>query len=397
MNRKQILIDVSNRIDNPNSVCIDDVENVCVILTSSRSGSSLFKEILTQSDDTLFLDGEEEPYYILTQNTYPYTDSDKLNDFYAKPKLLNLLSSDLGKNTSEIDKHEFFKFWKNRLVLQHPYLIYEENEAFANTLITILNLIELGKYKNNSVQQINEDIIFALKNNQFYDGFHQKMKDAPSFNRIFDSKFKIEEPPFVAPKCKSSVNEYDLKTKTLILKTPQDCYRINAIKKLFPQANFKFIHLTRNVAATINGLIDGWKSDKAFFAHDVSNETQLDIEDYEISNKWWKFDLPPDWREFTNSELEHVCINQWIQAHSHILNSIEKQDSLYTLKFEDFVEDPQNVINDVTRFLNISKISIEEFPTIMATSQPEQQRWKRKQNIIENVIKFHWILFFLFG
>jgi hypothetical protein len=216
------------------------------------------------------------------------------------------------------------------------------------------------------------------------------MKDAPSFNRIFDSDFKVEEPPFVAPKSKTTLlNNYDLNTKTLVLKTPQDCYRVNAIKELFPHANFKFIHLTRNVAATINGLMDGWKSDKAFFAHDVSNEEQLNIEDYDISNKWWKFDLPPNWREFTHSELEHVCINQWIQAHSHILNSIEKQDSLYTLKFEDFIEDPQNIMDDVTRFLNMSRINIEELPTTMATSQPEQQRWKRKQNIIENVIRLY--------
>lgn len=391
--RKLILDKVKNKIlENTNEdLTPAHIQNVCVILTSSRGGSSVFKEVLTQSDDTIFLDGEEEPYYILTQNGYPFnSDSDKIDSFNNKYELLKLISTDIGKNissTKEIDIDEFVNFWRNRLLLQFPQYLDRDDESFANILMTIHNIIKLGiEVENKSFDQINNSIIQMLENSQFYDGFIKSFKDAPSFNREYDSKYKIEESPFVTPKLKTRPNSQELANKTLILKTPQDCYRVDAIRELFPHANIKFIHLTRNVAATVNGLIDGWQSDKAFFAHDVSHETFLDIEDYETSNKWWKFDLPPNWQDFTQSNLEDVCVNQWIYSHKSIYESINQDDELLKIKFEDFVQDPTNILKDVTNFLNISDININELPETMTTNKPEMQRWKRKKNIINQAI-----------
>ena len=89
--------------------------------------------------------------------------------------------------------------------------------------------------------------------------------------------------------------------------------------------------------------MDGWMSDTGFFAHNMDIvDTELKIKDYtdrkRFGNKWWKFDLPPNWRETTDKSLAEVCLNQWMQAHTHILDSgVDKMQ----IKFENFLLSPQ--------------------------------------------------------
>ena len=55
----------------------EKVKKVSVVLTASRTGSSLMKTVLSMSNDVAYLSGEEEPYYIITDNSFPYnSDSD---------------------------------------------------------------------------------------------------------------------------------------------------------------------------------------------------------------------------------------------------------------------------------------------------------------------------------
>ena len=46
----------------------EKVKKVSVVLTASRTGSSLMKTVLSMSNDVAYLSGEEEPYYIITEN-----------------------------------------------------------------------------------------------------------------------------------------------------------------------------------------------------------------------------------------------------------------------------------------------------------------------------------------
>ena len=165
---------------------------------------------------------------------------------------------------------------------------------------------------------------------------------------------------------------------------------------LFPNAEIKYLHMTRGFAQSVNGLMDGWLHDKGFFAKNVSiNRHVLNIEGYTdikpYGDKWWKFDLPPNWKEFKDKPLHEVCANQWASAHEHILKL--KNNNVYTdrdntnymqLKFEDFLNEPQKMMNDVTDFIGIKPISVANLPLVMITNKPRKYRWhKRKKEIRE--------------
>ena len=68
------------------------VKNVTVLLSASRGGSSLLKEVLSRSPDVVSLPGEEEPYYILTKNVYPFgSESDRIVELKDMDKILKMM------------------------------------------------------------------------------------------------------------------------------------------------------------------------------------------------------------------------------------------------------------------------------------------------------------------
>lgn len=68
----------------------------------------------------------------------------------------------------------------------------------------------------------------------------------------------IEEPPFILLKPARKAADRGLASKTLVLKSTFNSYRMDFIRELFPDARISVIFLTRNPGASINGLYDGW-------------------------------------------------------------------------------------------------------------------------------------------
>ena len=67
------------------------VKRVAVILTGSRSGSSLMKTIVSRSNDVAYLSGEEEPFYILSGNGFPWSsDSDGFENIKNKKLIFRI-------------------------------------------------------------------------------------------------------------------------------------------------------------------------------------------------------------------------------------------------------------------------------------------------------------------
>ncbi len=285
-------------------------KKVIVVLCSSRGGSSLFKSVLANHPDITSLDGEEEPYYALTRNGFPWTsDHDGFTDVVDRERLLSFMMD-------ELMEQDMGERWRKRLLLQFPF----ESETIV------------GGY---------------------YDG-------APSPEK-FTRDYKIEEPPFVG------VSNPKPLTDTLLLKTPQDAYRIGLFEKLFPAAEIVYVHLTRGFAQSVNGLMAGWECDWGFFAHN-------------IKDRWWKFDLPPGWRDYVDSPLAERCLFQWLSAHRAVLDS---DVPLLQLKFEDFLWDPTAAVTGVLSHVGLPPMEVGELPLVMTTEKPAPYRWhKRKEDIL---------------
>lgn len=368
------------------------VKKVAVILCGSRNGSSLMKAIVSKSKDLAYLAGEEEPYLILSKNGFPYnSDSDAIKTIDNKQHLLDCIFDELGVNTNDLSLEEMYHDWYNRLLLQLPLLSEERlskvEELWNDVFSTYVNSLEKDdKFEWNHPNQIFLKKLF--KGEQSFGYYDVIPENTPYIFGNVD-RVKIEEPPYVIPGLKKRVTEEQLENVTLFFKTPQDCYRIGMFEELFPNAEIKYIHLSRGFAQTVNGLMDGWLSETGFFAHNMEAVGErLNIDGYtdkvEGGDRWWNFDLPPNWKDYKNSSLEEVCLNQWHSAHQSILDS--GVDAL-RIKFEDFLDNSQETLDIITEYLGIDKIKVNKLPVIMATESPSCFRWKKRENVILELAK----------
>lgn len=360
---------------------VDNVKNVVVILSSSRAGSSLFKEVLSRHPQVISLSGEEEPYYTVTKNGFPFssTNSDSFTEINNIDGVRSLLIRGCGTYTEEpLCISDMLEAWYDRFTLQFPrtdFWMDNFNKVFTKSYRPNLSTYMFdGDYELHTQMFLKE--LLGDKAG-YYDMISSKMP--------FTEEVKVEEPPFVVPGRKRRIRDLEeLKDKVLLFKTPQNCYRIGVFEKLFPKANIKYIHLTRGFAQTVNGLIDGWLDDRGFFAHDMSLiDEPLGIKGYSdvkpYGKEWWKFDLPPSWKQYKDEYLTNVVVHQWHSAHKAIL---ESKVSAYRIKFEDFLQDKQNVLNDVLSHIGIDNFKIDKLPVVMATEKPEPYRWKKREHDI---------------
>jgi len=374
------------------------VKRVTVIVTASRGGSSLFKEALTRSPELLFTSGEESPFLVLTQNEYPFTDSDYLDPskIRHKDELVSNILDDLGLKIEDGDlsMNAFIEQMRKRLLLQLPQEDFDFSKENLENIF--FKIFEDHRFWAGNYEELIRKFLIELTagKNKPWLYYYDTFLNGP--DGYFPLEWKVEDTPFVVPKLKQQLTVPDLEKHSLVFKTPQNSYRAGMFETLFPNAQIKYLHMTRGFAQSVNGLMDGWLHDKGFFAKNISiNGHTLDIEGYSdikaYGDKWWKFDLPPNWKEFKDKPLHEVCANQWASAHEHVLTL--KNNSVYTdrentnymqLKFEDFLNEPQKMMNDVTDFIGIKPISVANLPLVMITNKPRKYRWhKRKEQIRE--------------
>lgn len=364
------------------------VKKVAVILSGSRNGSSLLKSVLSESKDIAYLAGEEEPYIILSKNGFPYnSDSDEIKSLNNKQHLLDCMFDEIGTNSQDVNINDMCDTWYNRLMLQMPLIDKTREDIHELFSGVFSDYISDNNYNDVFVwEHVNQLFLKELfKISQSF-GYYDVIPENTPYILDDVNRLKIEEPPYVIPSNTKPLSEDDLENKTLFFKTPQDCYRIGMFEELFPNAEIKYIHLTRGYAQTVNGLMDGWLSETGFFAHnmDIINE-RLNIKGYTDKMKggdqWWNFDLPPNWKEYKDSSLGEVCLNQWHSAHTSI---VESGVDAMRIKFEDFLENPQATLNKITNYLEIDKIKVNKLPIVMITHSPSPYRWfKRKDTILK--------------
>lgn len=379
----------SRRFVNNTGNLNEKVKNVAVILCGSRNGSSLLKTILSKSQDVAYLSGEEEPFYILSRNGFPFTsNSDSFNTIENKQFLLDNILDEIGVNTKEMDLDQIIHNWQNRILLQTPYKalngLVDQIEGIWKSFES--STLTEAEYSYKELNQIFLKNIF--KGHQDF-GFYDVIPENTQFLIEGVNRPKIEEPPFVIPELRRPITEQDCEDKVFIFKTPQDCYRIGIFEELFPNANIKYVHLSRGFAQSVNGLMDGWLSETGFFAHNMNIiGERLNIEGYTDKVKggdiWWNFDLPSNWMEYKNKPLHEVCLNQWYSAHKTILDS---GVNALRVKFEDFAIEPQKTLDSITDFLGINRVITEKLPLIMVTETPSDYRWYKREEVILELAK----------
>lgn len=362
------------------------VRRVVVILTSPRSGSSVVKETLAAHPDFASLDGEIEPFLCLTKNGFGYASgSDAIHKISHQAELVDNIIDDLTLPSEQLPSMDYIKTrWIKRLLLQYSALFSQE-PAFAK-----LNRSLDAVLADKSFLRVRDERVLrtAILSRVFVDepwriSYFDGHLNANA-NHCFNEPMKIEEPPFVTPRIyRRPFSREDARNKILLFKTPPDAYRIGMYEHLFPNADVKYIHLTRGYAQTVNGLMDGWLSPTGFFSHDLRElGIPLRIKGYSDSvpfgSRWWKFDMPPNWREYTKASLEEVCLNQWTSSHEAVLAS---RLPVLRVSFEAFIDNPSAVTEKITRHFDLPPLKLgSTLPVTMATAAPEAKRWKKRED-----------------
>lgn len=273
------------------------------IVSSSRSGSTVFKELLKRTLDVHWLSGEEEPYYKLLNLGFPTHPSDRFDGSGMLP--------------SEIEM-------ARKLILSELYT------------------------RDNSKRLM---------------------------NRLALQRFGVEERPFINLKdLTTSHFEENEQIPVLLLKTPQNIYRRGMLEWLFPKSRIYYIFLTRNFAASMNGLMDGWYSED-FEARPYR---------YGGQERWWKFDMPPGWQAFIESSCSERAFFQWASANSFGLSDYPDADMIH---FKSVRENPMSTVRRVAKFCEVrvknSEIKdLKDLPNMSSTKKPARQRWLERADTI---------------
>ena len=392
---------------------------VILIASSSRGGSSVFSEFLRRSRALLHLQGEINPFLHGAGLTFPHTGtgSDRLDADHARVPGLGALwaalATDVGNPTDRIDTPErrdrFLAALHARLRLQWPHLTVSAAQVEGAAQQALRRLGDEAGWAPGrvpEVQTFHAAFLHALRaehaaiNPHYYDLSRAVIgrwcpaarPDGPPGPLV------IEEPPFVTVSPWEPAAPDD--PRPLMIKTPSNAYRLDFFRALWPSARLRVLHLTRNAAASINGLYDGWRYPEGFHAHRL--DVPLEIAGYSERRPWgrwwWQYDLPPGWTDWTRAPLEGVCGFQWRSAHQHTLAWLAAHPEVEHLqvRFEDLVastESARRTVDRVVGWLGIAadaalhNSTVLAMPPVMSTDQPRQRRWFEKAALLEPVLK----------
>ncbi|MFF9105667.1 hypothetical protein ACF1AU_34515 [Streptomyces rubrogriseus] len=378
---------------------LSHVTSVVAIVASSRGGSSLLHQVLSDQRDVLSIAGEHTALYKLNRLDRGPDGSDVLEpdvefDWTAFSRdFMSLLTSGPScPPRTAIDRLGYAAAVTRRLALQWPL----ERIAYS----TVQEAVDAATRTCERADEPGALFAAVLRHlHTTHPRVDPSFYDLPSAGqgKVCDYDLRpphdgygIEEPPFVVPRSRVAADRSSLRRHPVVIKSSVDAYRLPMLRRLMPNAHIRVIHLTRNPAASVNGLYDGWR-DRGFFSYDVSDRHTLSIDGYSelgaAARRWWNFDLPPGWNKLVDQPLEWVCAHQWAGAHRSALNTLspDTADAVLRVPFEEILDPAsrERTLRSVFAFAGIPQpprpVSL---PVVMATAQPRPARWRQRADLV---------------
>lgn len=389
------------------------VREVVVIASSSRGGSSLLAEMLRGVPALAHFPGEINPALRLADLLFPCTSSssDALVRTDLTPEALREVDQELSAQcglpasmlSGSDDLERFALHLACRLALQWP----DEAPTLGEVRAWMQEALEACGWRPDlPLDVVAFHVAFLACAHRARPRIDPRRYDLPE-DRVGrphphagpPATSLVEEPPFVAVGPWTPLTAEELASHPLVVKTPSNVYRLDALGALFPRARVRILHLVRNAGASINGLYDGWRH-HGFFAHHV--DTALAIRGYSELGAWarhqWKFDLPPGWQEHATSSLVDVCAFQWRSAHQAVLAWLGEHPDAdrFRLRFEDLiaptVERRLEAWSALEAWMGVPLLESldpairQGLPPIMATQRPSRRRWTSRAALLEPVL-----------
>ncbi len=368
------------------------LRDVVLLLSSSRGGSSITAEFFRQRNDLLHLRAEINPFLYISRLTYPNstTGSDRLLEEHVDDSMVlwKYLRQEIGTyERGVMTQNKWKRFSKDlwfRLGLQWPNLSFELPFIIETVERTVGWLRKHFHWQERFDDVVTFHCIFLqhlrerypMVDPRWYDISEQDLKKYfPKLKRLYVPKYFVEEPPFVLIAPWRLASEQELQQKTLIIKTPSNAYRIPFFRQFFKRQRLRILHVKRDVKSSVQGLLHGWRYQRGFHSHIISN---FCVEPSLIPQNWWKYDLPPLFETQLNEPLPNICLFQWMSSHQWILREKGLVDGVHGIWFEDILDNNSKELIQLWKWLNVpvshhNLSPLTDLPLVMA-SRPRQKR-----------------------
>jgi hypothetical protein len=136
----------------------------------------------------------------------------------------------------------------------------------------------------------------------------------------------------------------------MVEKTPDNCFRIDFIRNMFPDAYF--IYIKRDGRNTISSMIEAWRYYKKY---PVPSSINIDLQNGSTTDKWWG-SLPTGWQSYSKSKVIDVCLFQWREANNKALASLKDIPSsrMLPVRYEDLMKNGEVVIERICKKVGIT-------------------------------------------
>jgi hypothetical protein len=370
---------------------LEQVRELVVVVSSSRGGSSLLGELLRHVDGLVHLSAESNPSFLLARSS----------PGRERKVLADELAADLGQADDSLDergRHELLLQAAWRLVMQWPSpaidvddvrreagltlddLVREEGwppDRFIDRAAFTLRLLERLRGRHPEIDPWYYDVPEALVRRRF-PGIRRP--EGPPAGAL------VEMPPFVCLRPWRRADAATLAAGTVVLTTPRNAFRLPVLRHAFPAARLRVVHLVRNPAAAVNGLMDGWRH-RGFFNCRVERALGISgySDRYAWGRSWWNYDFPPGWEALVDLPLAAVCAEQWRSPHLAALQAADDDDlEVLRLRFEDVVGPPEirePALARLAGWLGLDEAGRRalrslRLPPVMATAPPAPARWR---------------------
>jgi hypothetical protein len=132
-------------------------------------------------------------------------------------------------------------------------------------------------------------------------------------------------------------------------KTPDNCFRVEFIYRIFPDA--QFIYITRDPRNAISSMMEAWRHYKKYA---IPFPVNIDLQNGERTNQWWG-SLPAGWKKYSNTKLVQVCAFQWMEGNRRVLQSLNSLPAtkVIQIRYENLTQNPQQVVNELCKKIGI--------------------------------------------
>ncbi len=162
----------------------------------------------------------------------------------------------------------------------------------------------------------------------------------------------------------------------IVEKTPDNCFRIQMLLRVFPDARFVFV--VRDPRGSIASVLHGWRDESRFRRYAMPEGYRLD--DY--SGDQWCFGLIPGWEELDGARVVEVCARQWVSYNEHCLRDLPVDDPSRVLqvRYEELSARPGPVLEQLARWAQLDPAPLRRFdeklPVVNTWSRPSEDKWR---------------------